>query len=162
MGLFRSKKSKSVMENTLRPKVEEPAAASGEVFREEPSSGNGNRQKSGEPQGPRLKPLLWLRSLLDGTLLADERMIRNIPYILFLTGLAILYISNSSTAEKNRREAAALTDELKELRYQYISTKSGVMHLSNPSQISKKLKETGIKENTVPPVKIFIQPVAGK
>ncbi|MFO7722500.1 MAG: FtsL-like putative cell division protein, partial [Bacteroidales bacterium] len=106
--------------------------------------------------------LLLIRQLLDGTLLADQRMIRNIPYILFITGLAILYITNSATAEKNRREAAALSEELKELRYQYISTKSGVMYLSNPSQISKKLKDTDIRENTVPPVKIFIPPTPKK
>jgi hypothetical protein len=72
--------------------------------------------------------------------------------------LAIFYISNSATAERNRRAAGKLEEELKELRYKYISTKSSVMYLSNPSQISNRLKETGIRENVVPPVKIFVTP----
>ncbi len=142
------------MENRFRPRVEEPA----ETASAQSETKQTNHKKTDRELFP---PLKFLRQLLDGSLLANETVVRNIPFILFLTGLAILYITNSTTAEKNRRELARLTEEVKELRYKYISTKSGVMFLSNQSQISQRLKETEIRESTVPPVKIFIKKTSG-
>ncbi len=104
----------------------------------------------------RFRPFAAVSSLLDGSMLTQKWVINNIPYLIFLGAIAIFYISNSATAERNRRKAMQLEAELKELRYKYISTKSSVMYLSNPSQISERLRETGIRENLVPPVKIFI------
>lgn len=153
MGIFRRKKDAAVMENRFKsPETSRPSA--------QPESSSTQQEQSSKSSKSKRKltanPIIGLRKLLDGSLLTNEYVVNNIPLILFITALAIAYITNTSTAEKNRRELVNLTEELKELRYKYISTKSGVMFLSNQSQISKRLKETGIKENTVPPVKIFI------
>jgi len=113
-------------------------------------------QRTKSKSDRRIKPVAFAGSLLDGSLLMNKWVSGNIPYIIFLAVLAVFYISNSATAERNRRDAVKLEEELKELRYKYISTKSSVMYLSNPSQISDKLKETGITDNLVPPVKIFV------
>lgn len=137
------------MENRYRPPSEETPGRQKQERTSRKSTGNGTRLLK--------TPALLIRQLLDGTLFANEKVVKNIPYILFIAGLAILYITNSATAERNRRELVNLTDELKELRYKYISTKSSVMFLSNQSQISERLKETGIRESTVPPVKIFVK-----
>lgn len=151
------------MENRFKPRVEEkPVDKKAEPKRsaEKQYGDQGNTVRSeksgGESSRFRVNPALAIRQMLDGSILTNDKVIRNIPFILFITGLAILYIANSATAEKNTRELNRMSDELKELRYMYISTKSSVMYLSNQSQISLRLKETGIKENIVPPVKIFI------
>ena len=138
------------MENRFKTRNETKAASS----RKEEHSER-KREKSGGSSFRLLNPLIAIRRLLDGSLLTNEHVVRNIPLILFMTLLGIIYITNSATAERNRRELLNSTEELKELRYKYISTKSSVMFLSNQSQISKRLKDKGIKENTVPPVKIF-------
>ena len=149
MGIFRSK-HKDSKENRFR----EPAA---------PRNQDSGSRKEGRPESTRRRKekgpgiRFDIRQLLDGSLFANEKVVKNLPFILFITALAIVYIANSSVAERNRRNLARLTEDLKELRYKYISTKSGVMYQSNPSQISEKLRETGIKESTTPPVKIFIK-----
>ncbi|MCD4747174.1 MAG: hypothetical protein K8R58_12830 [Bacteroidales bacterium] len=93
---------------------------------------------------------------LGGDFLKKENTLKFLPFILYLALLVIIYIGNSYYAEKNIREIEKIQKELKELRYEYISTKSELMHRSKQSQIAKSLKLTGIKESTVPPKKIFI------
>jgi hypothetical protein len=163
MRLLNRKKQQPVMENRFKPRVEEkPVSNTAEPKRpaekQHRDQGNTVRGEQSDKQGStfRVNPASAVRQLLDGSILTNDKVIRNIPFILFITGLAVLYIANSATAEKNTRDLNKMSDELKELRYMYISTKSSVMYLSNQSQISLRLKETGIKENIVPPVKIFI------
>lgn len=149
MGIFR-KKQKNDKENRFR----EPAAPRDQDSgsrKEQRKESTGRRKK----KGPGIR--FDIRQLLDGSLFANEKVVKNLPFILFLTGLAIVYIANSSVAERNRRNLARMTEDLKELRYKYISTKSAVMFQSNPSQISEKLLETGIRESTTPPIKIFVK-----
>lgn len=150
MALFKRYRRNPVTENRFKSGNEQQATS---TRKEEHSERN--RERSGDSSFRWLNPLVAVHRLLDGSLLTNEYVVRNIPLILFITVLGIIYITNSATAERNRRELLNATDELKELRYKYISTKSSVMYLSNQSQISKRLKEKGIKENTVPPVKIF-------
>ncbi len=151
MGIFNFRNQQEETGNVLRTTPKEPDNPEKRRARE-PRNHRGNGKKI------LALPFTIARNLLDGTLLTHDRVIRNIPFILFVTLLTIIYITNSTLADRNRRELIRISEELKELRYQYISTKSGVMYESNPSQISKKLKETGIRENTTPPVKIFTNP----
>lgn len=120
------------------------------------SQTHADEKKGKARSGRRIKPVAFAGSVLDGSLLLNKYVSGNIFYILFLAVIAGFYISNSATAERNRRAVVKLEEELKELRYKYISTKSSVMYLSNPSQINHKLKETGITDNLVPPIKIFV------
>ena len=148
------------MENRFKPKVEErsekPRRQTGQADSEPIYNFSGNKTRDEKGGRKTFRPVEALRFLLDGSVLTNRVVVRNIPFLLFITVLAVIYITNSATAEKNRRESVKVNDELKELRYKYISTKSSVMFLSNQSQISLKLKETGIRENVVPPVKIFV------
>jgi hypothetical protein len=43
---------------------------------------------------------------------------------------------------------------MKELRYNYITTKSQLMFLSKQSEVSKRIKPTGLKEATKPAFKL--------
>lgn len=71
-------------------------------------------------------------------------------YLLFLAILAFIYIANNYYAENNIREINKLRRELKELRYEYISVKTQLMHIEKQSQIAKKLEQKGIKKNKQP------------
>lgn len=150
MGLIKKKTKETG--NVLRPPSPEEPHIKGKRVQQQ------SEKTKGKGKSLLTMPLTLLRNLLDGTLLTHDRVMKNIPFILFITLLTILYITNATMADRNRREFNLTHEELKELRYKYISTKSGVMYESNQSQISYKLKETGIKENITPPVKVFIQP----
>jgi len=95
-----------------------------------------------------------LSSVFSGTFLTNESTLRHVPFILFLAFIAILYIANGYQADDKIREVNKITNELKELRSEYISTKSDLMFVSKQSEVAKAAEPMGIKEPIVPPMKI--------
>ena len=95
-----------------------------------------------------------IKNLLGGSFLAKDSSIRFLPFVLFLTFLGLIYIANIYYAEENIREIDDLNRELKELRYEYVSTHTKLMHISKQSELAKRLEVLGLKESTTPPYKI--------
>jgi len=97
-----------------------------------------------------------VRDLLTGTILTRTAVRKQLPFILFLVFMAIVYITNRYHAEKITRKSIALQEELNELRAQYTSTASELMFLSRQSQVLRLIEENnlGLKESRVPPKKI--------
>ena len=93
------------------------------------------------------------RKFLGGEKIAESTF-RLFPFVLFISFLAFIYIANNYYAERKVRNINKLQKELKEIKYEHISTKSKLMQLSKQSQIAKKIEQTGIKESTEP-VKII-------
>ncbi|MCD4724795.1 MAG: hypothetical protein K8R63_08125 [Bacteroidales bacterium] len=96
-----------------------------------------------------------VQNVLGGSFLTKERAVRLLPFFLFLTLLAMFYIANTYYAEKTERDIQALRKSLKELRYEYITTKSEMMNQSQQSEVAKRLKNINIQESRVPPVKVI-------
>ena len=98
------------------------------------------------------------RAFIDGTLLANKVILEQLPFILFLTFLALIYIGNRYHAEKIVRETNRLKGEIKELRAESISTSAELMYKSTKSQVLKAIREKnlGLEESRVPPRKIVI------
>jgi hypothetical protein len=96
-----------------------------------------------------------IRNILGGSFLTNDKTTKNLPYLLFLAFLAIIYIGNSYYAEKNIRKVERLQKELRELRYKHISTKSQLMQRTRQSKVASILSTKGIKESTVPPKKVI-------
>lgn len=100
-----------------------------------------------------------LQDTLDGSFLTKGRFMRAMPFIIFLIFLGVVYISNIFHVERAKRQIDNLEEELRELRYEYISSRSKLMYESKPSEIVIKLKETGIGETLDPPKKIMVSQV---
>lgn len=107
---------------------------------------------------PRKKGVLakGLSSVFSGTFLTNEKNLKHLPYILFITFLAILYIGNGYYADGKIREFNKTTNEIKELRSDYISTASELMIASKQSEVAKAVEPLGLKEPVVPPIKIEV------
>jgi hypothetical protein len=97
-----------------------------------------------------------IHSLLDGTFLTKDRFRRALPFIVFMMILGVIYISNIFHVERTKRQIDDLEEQLRELRYEYISSRSKLMYESKPSEIAAKLKDTGIGETLDPPKKILV------
>ena len=97
-------------------------------------------------------------SVLDGSFMTKENVTDNIPYLAFLFTLGILYISNSYYAEKNLRDNAKLTRQLKELKSEFITVRSELMFVSKQSEVAKAVSQKGLYESVVPPKKIIVEP----
>ncbi|HVK48772.1 MAG TPA: FtsL-like putative cell division protein [Pseudobacter sp.] len=77
---------------------------------------------------------------------------RNIPFFLFLAGLAVVYIYNGHFAHKTIRSINRVSGELKELHHEYKTLKSEVMFRSKQSELAKEVDTLGLKELTIPPI----------
>ncbi len=97
-----------------------------------------------------------LSTVFSGTFLTNENTLKHVPFILFLALIAILYIANGYYADDKIREVNKISNELKELRSEYISTKSDLMFVSKQSEVAKAAEPMGIKEPIVPPMKIEV------
>lgn len=97
--------------------------------------------------------------ILNGNILTRDGVVRHLPYLLFLAFLALIYIANGYLAEDTVRELNRVDNELKELRSEYITTKSDLMYKSKQSQIANILeqKQLGLKESYYPPKKIVVK-----
>ena len=106
-----------------------------------------------------LKRVGTLKGLLAGSLLTREKVVRQLPFILFLTLLAFIYIGNRYHAERLVRENSKLQDQVKELRAKSISTSAELMHLSKQSEVVRLIREKnlGLRESVTPPRKIVVE-----
>lgn len=98
-----------------------------------------------------------IQSILGGYFLVREGTTKHLPFLLFVAFLAVIYIGNSYYAEKITRQNEDLQKDLKELKFEYINTKSKLMQRSRQSEIAKSLAGRGIKESTIPPKKLYIK-----
>jgi hypothetical protein len=105
------------------------------------------------------KPNKISRSILNifsGHFLSKENVIRQLPFIMFLTLMGLGYIANGYYAEKSYREISRVNSKLKELKSEYIIIKSELMYVSKQSEIARSVVSLGLKESTVPPKKIVV------
>lgn len=86
-----------------------------------------------------------LVEFLDGSLLTKDLLFKHLPYIVFLTVLAMIYISNRHTVEGYARKTLKLQQELKELRAESISISAELMNKSNLTEIQKLIDKNGLK-----------------
>jgi hypothetical protein len=112
-------------------------------------------------QKPRKKGVLakGLSSVFSGTFLTNEKTLKHLPFILFLALIAIFYIANGYYADDKIREVNKISNQLKELRSEYISTKSELMFASKQSEVAKSAEQLGLKEPVVPPLKIEVDSI---
>ncbi|HUR10449.1 MAG TPA: FtsL-like putative cell division protein [Flavitalea sp.] len=84
-------------------------------------------------------------------LLQYKWVMRNFPFFIFLSALAILYIYNGHYADKTARNISRVSGELKELQYEYKTLKGEVMFRSKQSELAKTVEPLGLKESSSPP-----------
>ncbi len=94
--------------------------------------------------------------VLNGNFLTKDGAIASLPFVLFITFICLCYIGNGYYAEDTVRDINTLGAELKELKTEYIITKTDLMFNSKQSQVAKALEYSGVKESVVPPKKIVV------
>ena len=85
-------------------------------------------------------------------LLRYNWIVKNIPYFLFLSLLAVIYIYNGHYSDKTIKNINRTGKELKELQYEYKSLRSEVMFRSKQSELAKAVEPLGLKELVQPPM----------
>ncbi len=95
-----------------------------------------------------------LLNIFSGNFLSKDSVLEQLPFVLFLTFVGLGYIANGYYAEKSVREISHINDEIKELKSEYITSKSELMFMSNQSEVARVSASLGLKESVTPPKKI--------
>ncbi|HPS62721.1 MAG TPA: FtsL-like putative cell division protein [Bacteroidales bacterium] len=96
-----------------------------------------------------------VQDFLGGDYLSREWVTGNLAFIFYLAFLGMIYIANTYYTEKKFKAIERTKVELKELRYEYITTKATLMFQGRQSEISRRALAQGLRETTMPPYKIL-------
>lgn len=99
----------------------------------------------------------FIKALNVFGLFDKKAIIRFMPFLFFLTVLAIFYIYNSYIAERTIIEINRSEKAIKELRAEYISAKAELMVKSKQTELAKEVATIGLKESIVAPQKIIVK-----
>lgn len=96
-------------------------------------------------------------SILKARFLINEDATKNWRFIVFLIVLAIIMIGNTQQYERKVFKIIALTNDVKELRSEFVDRRSELMKLKMESTVSQKMDSKGIFPSSVPPQKIKVK-----
>ena len=94
--------------------------------------------------------------LAKGVITTDDAT-RALPFILYVAFLGMLYIGNRHMSENNLRDIDKISKEVKELSWEYKSTKADLAYKSTLTEVAKRVDTLGIKEPEQPPQKITVK-----
>jgi hypothetical protein len=97
--------------------------------------------------------------ILKARFLIEDDSIKNWRFIVFLIALAIIMIANTQRFEQKIFKIAELSNQVKELRSEFVDRRSELMKLKMESTVSEKMAEKQIFPSTVPPTKIKVKKV---
>lgn len=104
------------------------------------------------------KRKVQIKGVIDGSILGNEKVAKQIPFVLYLCMLIMVYITIRYHAESLVRKEARLQNELKEMRAKSISTASELMFNSKQSVVAEEVKRRGLNliEPQEPPMKLIV------
>lgn len=93
----------------------------------------------------------------QGTNLPDL-ILKNLGFLVFLGGLALLYIGNAHYAEYNVRQIQTLEDDIKQKRWLYMSLQSELMYDALRSEVVEDVRDQGLRLHRGKPKKLRVPP----
>jgi len=97
-----------------------------------------------------------LVALLKGTFLVSGTAPKNWLFIVFASLLATIMIASSHSADRKVHEIAALNEEVKQLRSEFVEIRSRAQRLKLESTIRESVIEVGLLPTETRPVKIIV------
>lgn len=115
---------------------------------------------SGKEEFKELKGVSF-KEFLHGRFLAERRFGQQWGFLAFLVFLGVLYIGNRYQMEHLLDRQARLFNELKELKYEAITTSSELMNMSKQSEVMERVNKAGIELQvlTTPPRKLEVKKI---
>lgn len=100
-----------------------------------------------------------MKSLIGGTILTDERISRQFPFVVMLSLFGLALIMNRNWSEKTIRQIGDMQKEVEALRAEHSTISAKLMDESRPSEVAKRVDNAGLglHEPVKPPKKIIIE-----
>jgi len=127
-----------------------PAGKAGSI------AGETTKEKPSTPDPEQQNNKVHAKEWINGTFLVRENVVKQFPYLLFLTFLGLIYIGNRFHAERMVRQINEFKIEVGNLRAEQITITSELMNISRPSKVAALVesKGLGLKESMEPPKKL--------
>ncbi|MET3979203.1 hypothetical protein ABIB62_001790 [Mucilaginibacter sp. UYP25] len=132
------------MTNRLRTEIQEEELEEQKLIVEE------------KPVKRELPDNFFTQFLKNGVITTDDAT-SALPFVFFIAFLGMLYIGNRHLSENNIRDIDKISKEVKELSWEYKSTKADLAFKSTLTEVAKRADTLGIKESTEPPQKITVK-----
>ncbi len=101
-------------------------------------------------------PRNFFTQLFTDGVISKQAATDMLPFIIFMAFLAMIYIGNRHFAESNIRAIDKLSKEVKELSWDFKTTKADLMLKSTQTEVAKLVDTLGLYESVEPPIKIVI------
>ena len=98
----------------------------------------------------------FFNEYLGGDVFLKTTVVKQLPFMLYIVFLLMLYITNTYIAEDINREVLTKTKLLEDRHVEYVYNKSEITRITKQSELDKILKNKGIKESVEPLKKITI------
>ncbi|MDC6365847.1 MULTISPECIES: FtsL-like putative cell division protein [Flavobacteriaceae] len=98
-----------------------------------------------------------LLDILKGKFLVSGDAPKNWMFLLFASFLAALMISSSHNADKKVLEIAALNEEVRKLRSEFVEGRSTVQQMKLESSLRQSIASRGLRPSENPPQKIKVK-----
>ena len=95
--------------------------------------------------------------ILKARFLINDDAVKNWRFIVFIILLAIIMIANTQRYEQKVFEIAKLSNEVKELRSEFVDRRSELQKLKMESTVTNEMEKKQIFPSTVPPTKIEVK-----
>ena len=95
-------------------------------------------------------------NVLKGKFLVSKDAFKNWKIIIYVVILLLFMISRSHSTDEKVLKIAKLNSEIRELKAEFVDTRTKVMRLELESSVQKKVVERGLLPSTNPPKKIKI------
>lgn len=82
---------------------------------------------------------------------------KNWLFIIFASSLATIMIASSHSADRKVHHVAALNEEVRELRSEFVDMRSDVQRLKLESTVMQFVQEKGLEPSETPPKKIKVK-----
>lgn len=95
-----------------------------------------------------------LAGLLNGDVMHHEGVTKNIPFMVYMVVLLIMYLGYGYYAENSLRDLMNSDTKLKEVKAEYVTSKSILEQKKLQSKIAESVASTGLVESLKSPYKI--------
>ncbi|MFD0792626.1 FtsL-like putative cell division protein [Mucilaginibacter litoreus] len=99
----------------------------------------------------------FIMQFLTRGVISTEQATRALPFIIYIAFLGMLYIANRHLSENNVRDIDKISKEVKELSWEYKSSKADLAFKSTLTEVAKRADTLGIREPNEPPQKITVK-----
>ncbi len=97
-----------------------------------------------------------INNIIKAKFLVEGQSLKNWLFIIYVVFWTLVLIANNHFYEEKMMKAKDLTEQIKELRSEFVDRRSELMQLRMESNVARQMEPLGVAPSSVPPKKIKV------